>query len=193
MLTDWIMIVITFIYVIATILICVSNKRSADAAKMQTEEMIKQYNETNRPYVIVRFEVIRGGLLCFVLENVGNMPAYSLNVKMNKAFIDNIPEKDKIMELATADDIYLAPGQKIFVTIGGQPVYDKVSIIPAEFELTYNKEYKGKFVIDLKQYGYMLTYESPEADIANYIKKMLEDNKKLGHQLVQSISELKND
>ena len=45
MLTDWIMIIITTIYVIATIVICISNKRSADAAKEQTREMIKQYNE----------------------------------------------------------------------------------------------------------------------------------------------------
>lgn len=51
MLTDWIMIIITTIYVIATIVICISNKRSADAAKEQTREMIKQYNENNRPYI----------------------------------------------------------------------------------------------------------------------------------------------
>lgn len=39
MTTDWLMVIITAIYVVATIFICVYNGKSAKAAEKQTEEM----------------------------------------------------------------------------------------------------------------------------------------------------------
>ena len=54
MLTDWLMVIITAIYVVATIFICVFNGKSAkaahdqtEAARAQTKEMIDQYNAVN--------------------------------------------------------------------------------------------------------------------------------------------------
>lgn len=46
--TDWIMVVITAIYVIATICIMKSNKASADASKAQLEENREQFDEMRR-------------------------------------------------------------------------------------------------------------------------------------------------
>ena len=45
MITDWLMVIITGIYVIATIFIYVSNYRSADASKEQLHEMKKQQEQ----------------------------------------------------------------------------------------------------------------------------------------------------
>lgn len=45
MITDWLMVIITGIYVIATIFICVSNYRSANASKEQLHEMKKQQEQ----------------------------------------------------------------------------------------------------------------------------------------------------
>lgn len=45
MITDWLMVFITGIYVIATIFICVSNYRSANASKEQLHEMKKQQEQ----------------------------------------------------------------------------------------------------------------------------------------------------
>ena len=171
MLTDWIMIIITTIYVIATIVICISNKRSADAAKEQTREMIKQYNENNRPYIIVKFEIVRLGLLCFVVENVGNMPAIGLEIDLCREFIDNIPDdlmRTRVIEFVESKEIYLAPDQKIYITLGGQGDFNEISNIVAKFVVHYSDRYENEYFIDLKQYRYMLTYESPEADIASY-------------------------
>ena len=53
--TDWLMIVITAVYVIATIFICRANIKSAEASKEQLEEMRKQYAEDNRPILDVEF------------------------------------------------------------------------------------------------------------------------------------------
>ena len=64
--TDWLMVIITAIYVVATIIICYFNGKSAKAAKMQTDEMIRQYNIANRPNVTIHFDIIRSGLMCFI-------------------------------------------------------------------------------------------------------------------------------
>ena len=104
--TDWLMVIITAVYVAATIVICVFNGKSAKAAKEQTEtarqqidEMIRQYNESNRPIVIVRFEIIRSGLLCFVLENIGPVVAEDIKIRINDEFIDNLEKEDKQIRL----------------------------------------------------------------------------------------------
>ena len=92
--TDWPMFVITSIYVIATIVICYYNSKSAKAAqeqikvaKDQIAEMIKQYDEAYRPVITIRFETIRNGLMCFVIENTGSVAATNINILINKDFI----------------------------------------------------------------------------------------------------------
>ena len=58
--TDWIMIIITFIYVIATIMIYKANKRSVETMKEQITESKRQFEETQRlsamPYLQVKIE-----------------------------------------------------------------------------------------------------------------------------------------
>ena len=194
MLTDWIMIIITTIYVIATIVICISNKRSADAAKEQTREMINQYNENNRPYIIVKFEIVRSGLLCFVVENVGNMPAIGLNIELCKEFIDNIPDdrmRVRVIEFVESKDIYLAPNQRMYITLGGQGDFNEISNIVAQFVAHYSDRYENVYYIDLKQYRYMLTYESPEADIALYVKKIYELEERYNKEIIKCLKDLK--
>ena len=46
--TDWLMVGITAVYVIATIMICLANVASAKATKKQIEESERQYEETKR-------------------------------------------------------------------------------------------------------------------------------------------------
>ena len=111
--TDWLMVIITAVYVAATIVICVFNGKSAKAAKEQTEtarqqidEMIRQYNESNRPIVIVRFEIIRSGLLCFVLENIGPVVAEDIKIRINDEVIDNLEKEDK--QISAADCIFIS-------------------------------------------------------------------------------------
>ena len=67
---DLLMAIITTIYVIATIFICIYNAKSVKAAKEQIEvtknqirTMVEQYNSVNRPLVSIHFDIIRSGLL----------------------------------------------------------------------------------------------------------------------------------
>lgn len=48
LITDWLMVGITLVYVVATIMICVFNGRSAKATREQVSESQRQYEETKR-------------------------------------------------------------------------------------------------------------------------------------------------
>ena len=57
--TDWLMVVVTTVYVFATIIICVFNGKSAKATREQVAESIRQFEETQRLQVMpyLQFEV----------------------------------------------------------------------------------------------------------------------------------------
>ena len=57
LITDWIMVIITAAYVIATILICIYNGKSADATRKQVEESQRQFEETKRLNMMPYLEV----------------------------------------------------------------------------------------------------------------------------------------
>ena len=171
--TDWPMFTITSIYVIATIAICYYNSKSAKAAqeqikvaKDQIAEMIKQYDEVNRPVVTIRFETIRSGLMCFVIENIGPVAATNINISVNEDFINNLKTIDSRMRLTEhiCSELFLAPYQKVFICIAGIGSFDKVAEIVAKFNISYNgkshHKYDENVEVDLKKYAHTLLYNS---------------------------------
>jgi hypothetical protein len=75
--TEWIMVIITAIYVITTIFICVYNSRAAKAAKDQVTEIRKQYENSLQikmlPYLSVEKienEPNTRGIISFVFGNI---------------------------------------------------------------------------------------------------------------------------
>lgn len=184
--TDWLMVIITAIYVVATIFICYFNAKSAKASNEQTEiskkqmeEMLRQYNATNRPIVTIRFDIIRSGLLCFIVENEGPLPAHNVTIRINDAFINNLSSdhaKKSFRELKDAN-LYLASRQKITLLLGGQPEFSKIAQEKAVIEITYDT-FAETTEIDLEQYGMLLVYNSPLEDIFQAIKKANQQDKK---------------
>ena len=173
--TDWLMVIITGIYVVATIIICYFNGKSAKAAKKQTDEMIRQYNLANRPKVTIHFEVIRSGLLCFVIENEGTSPAHNVKIKINKNFLNGVDEeidRNRLEQIANSE-MYLASKQKIYILLGGQPQFSNLAQNIAEIDISYDG-YEDHTSIDLNQYGMLLVYSSPLEDISQHMKKMKE-------------------
>lgn len=195
--TDWLMVIITAVYVIATIVICVFNGKSAKAAKEQTEtakqqinEMIRQYNESNRPIVIIRFEIIRSGLLCFVVENIGPVAAKDIKIKINDDFIDNIEKEDKQIRIREASEatLFLSSHQKIFILLGGQSHFSKIASVTAKIDITYNGMFNEHTEIDLWQYRFMLTYSSELEDISQHLKHIENETKAYHKKRVNLLS-----
>jgi hypothetical protein len=75
----FVMVVLTFVYVIATIFICVFNGKSASATRRQTEEAQRQFEENNRAHVIPRFVTLEGQLYCLAFHNIGKTMAEKFN------------------------------------------------------------------------------------------------------------------
>lgn len=57
LITDWLMVIITVVYVVATIAICWANIRSASASKDQLAEMKRQYEDDKRMKLMPCFQV----------------------------------------------------------------------------------------------------------------------------------------
>ena len=186
--TDWLMVIMTTIYVVATILICRYNWISAKAAKQQTEEMLVQYKESKRPVISISFEMIRSGLCCFIIENVGESPAHEVNVNVNDEFIDVIPggKENSALQRLRESHLFIASKQKFTVFICGQPEFSKVMNVAAKFDVTYDG-YIEHHEIDLSQYAYMLEYESPLEDLSQSIKKIKEQDKRFQDAFLKKI------
>lgn len=194
--TDWLMVIITAIYVIATILICVFNGKSAKAANEQTQtakkqidEMLRQYNETNRPIVSVHFEIIRSGILCYIVENIGPLPATDVRINVNEEFITNVEKIDSQSRFreATKAKLFLAPKQKVTILIGSQVNFTEYAKVKTVFDISYNGIYNEQTVIDLDQYKFMLIYNSELGDVAQHLKGIHEDSKKFHSGVLKSL------
>ena len=81
---------ITVVYVVATIAICIANIQSANASKKQLEEMRKQYAEENRPRIEVEFLFERRSFYGLRFINHGKSTAQNVEIQLSDAFIDSL-------------------------------------------------------------------------------------------------------
>ncbi len=95
-----IMVIITFVYVIATIAICIANLRSAKATREQLEESKKQYEEEHRAFITYELVYLERMWYGLRLTNHGKRIANNVQLQLSDAFIDSI-ETDSIKKHAS--------------------------------------------------------------------------------------------
>ena len=78
--TDWLMVIITLVYVVATVFICIANIKSAKAAREQTEEMKKQFSLINRPSVSAEIVYLKRTFWMLRFNNNGNQVSYNTKI-----------------------------------------------------------------------------------------------------------------
>lgn len=90
---EWVMVLITAVYVIATCFICWANIKSANASKAQLAEMQRQFYAANRPIVTV--EIIYEKRLWWGLRfsNRGTQTAFNTEIELCDSFIDSLPDE----------------------------------------------------------------------------------------------------
>jgi len=106
-LTDWLMVIITAVYVVATIFICKANLKSAEATKEQLEESKRQFEEnkrqfeeqkrwfeeTNRPFIGCEY-ILKNRAFCGIrFYNYGSKPASNVTFKINDSFRDAVEKE----------------------------------------------------------------------------------------------------
>jgi len=81
-------VLITAVYVFATILICRANIKAASASQRQVAEMQRQFKEANRPYITCEY-ILKNRVICGIrICNHGNMVAKDLTFSICQDFLD---------------------------------------------------------------------------------------------------------
>lgn len=188
----FVMAVLTFVYVIATIFICIFNGRSASATKRQTEEAQRQFEESNRAHVIPRFVTLEGQLYCLAFHNIGKTMAERLIINVSSEWLECLRSTEKNSDVADtlqklkdleiflpAEDKYL---YSICVPADGTGDYLKLCEKPLRIDIEYysgSKRYKEQFELPMKGINCII-------NTSNYVRmeqKKRESIDKIGEQL----------
>lgn len=175
MTADWAMVIITTIYVVATILICWANIKSAQASKEQLKEMQKQYEESNRPNIAVEFLYEKRTYYGIRFINYGKMIAKNVKINLSKEFIYSL--EDRMQSILMAEE-----GKHCFIGVNqhydlyfGTPEYKDIEHkVPASGTITYfsnNKKYEEKFSLDIENYMTTFSVNTDFEDLLECIKK----------------------
>lgn len=182
------MVLITVIYVIATIKICKANSKSAEATEKQVEESRIQFEESNRAFVTADFEIIRNGMLTICIRNHGKRIANNVNIYICNEFIDNVEVEyfKEHMNRINHSKFTLGIGQSWYLSIGSNTHLKQLSKELLYIDISYcdNKNsYNERTVIDLKQYFWALLYESPIQDEFQEMKQISKSIKSIDNTL----------
>lgn len=99
MTSDWAMVFIKLVYVIATIFISWANFKSAKVSNEQLKEMQKQFEENNRPHIEVEFIYVKRSFYGLRFINSGNVLAKNVKIKLSSDFVDTLePSMKEILQ-----------------------------------------------------------------------------------------------
>lgn len=163
---NWTLVILTAIYVIATIAICIANWKSASASKKQTEEMRKQFVNSNRPRLAIRFDARSLKDRSLVVKNCGNQPAidvkFSFNDDFMKALLVAFPESP--LQSLMLSNIYIGEGQEFCLFVADLSSLNKMLKKTLKISVAYKSNsgdmYEETALIDFTQYDF-LTFVNP--------------------------------
>ena len=174
---EWTMVIITGIYVVATIFICCANFKSANASKRQLIEMQKQYAETNRPLIELEFHYSRRTWYIARFVNHGNMTAQRVRIILDQAFIDSLPDAlfRNELERIKGKECIIGVGQHYDLFIGSNKLRGNPNMTPLTGTVKYEahgKEYESDLFVDLEHYMTFFSATTDEEDLLKSVKKI---------------------
>ena len=179
---DWLMVGITAVYVIATILICIANMKSAKATREQIDESKRQFEAINRPRVVV--ELIYERRLWFGLRfvNNGNRIANNVRVEISQKFIDSLPEQkiQTVLNEQKGKIFVLGVGQYYDLFFGSNKYWHTPHKIPISGTISYEDNERifenEPFYIDMETYA---TFFSLNTEMDDLLKRLDTQNLEL--------------
>ena len=183
--TDWLMVIITLVYVIATIFICWANIKSAEASKEELAEMKRQYAEENRPHIEVEFCYERRTWYIVRFINHGKLTAQHVKILLDEGFISSLPEqaiKDTLLKQREKECI-IGVGQHYDLYIASNELRGNPNMKPVMGKILYQDEsskYESEIYIDLENYAtfFYSTSDDPMVKELKNIKKEIEGLKR---------------
>lgn len=159
--SNWVLVIITAIYVVATIGILFANKKSAKAANEQLTEMKNQFEINDSPSVEVEFHHFDDVAIGIRVVNHGKHTAQEVQIEYSEKFsgkieaietgfyktsIDSIKGKKCVLGVGQYTDLLIANYQEIKGLDNKPPICGKVSY---SFR---NKDYSTDFYFDIDDY-----------------------------------------
>ena len=181
MTADWVMVIITGVYVIATIFICWANIKAANASKEQLREMQREFAETNKPNIELEFHYSRRTWYIARFVNRGNLSAQHVKINLDQEFIGSLPEESmkKELERIKGKECIIGAGQHYDLYIGSNQLRGNPNMKPLTGTIEYKAQgetYQSDLYVDLENY---MTFFSSTTDEEDLLKSM----KKIGDEL----------
>lgn len=172
---DWLMVIITGIYVIATIVICRANIKAANASKAQLAEMKKQYEEDMRPYI--EAELIYERRMWYIVRfiNHGKYTAQHVKINLSQDFIESLPEENirTLLNKQKDKECIIGVGQHYDLFIGSNKLRGNPNMMPVTGVVTYQSngnQYTTDLYIDLSNYMVFFSINSDHEDLMKALK-----------------------
>ena len=186
---DWITAIFTIIYVIATIFICVYNAKSAKAAREQTQEMKRQYEEDNRPYVTVEFIFERKSFFGLRFVNHGRKTAEHVRITFNEQFIDSLDtDYQNMVKNQNGKECIIGVEQHYDIFIADRTMRQNNAIAPVIGKIDYTSagnKYETPFEIDIENYMTIFSVGNDENGIEKELGQMSTSIKQINDKLGQ--------
>ena len=181
--TDWLMVLITFIYALVTFFILLANNSSAKASKDELAEFKRQFDEDNRARIEYEFCYVQRTWYIVRFVNHGKKTAYHVKIELDDGFIESIPRNEfqEILRNQKNKEVIIGVGQHYDLFISDNSLRGNSNLMPLTGRLSYQdkKKYKCEIFIDLEGYATFFSSASDEERLVNEIKRINEEIKNL--------------
>lgn len=196
--TNLVMVIVTSIYVVATIFICWANFKSANASKEQLKEMQRQHAETYRPLVELEFHYVRKLWYLVRFVNHGTLTAQHVRINIDQCFVNSLPEEafKKGLEMIRGKECIIGVGQHYDLFIGSNQLRDNLNMLSLTGTIEYEAQgikYKSDLFVDLEQYMTFFSVTTDEEDLHKSIKAIGDQLKSINRTLTNKRDEFDND
>lgn len=179
---DWAMVIITAVYVVATIFICCANIKSAKASQAQLTEMQRQFAESNRPEIEVEFHYLRRTWYVVRFVNRGEKTAQHVKINIAQSFINSLAEEAFQKELIRIKEkeCIIGVGQHYDLFIGSNKFRGNPNMEPFTGTVEYEsqgKSYQSDLFVDFEHYMTFFSSTTDEEDLLKSMKKMTDELK----------------
>lgn len=187
--SEWTMVIITAVYVVATIFICIANFKSANATKKQLEVLKKQYDEQHQPYITTELIYVQRLFFGLRFTNHGNRIAETVKIDFDQQFVNCLKGSFKqSIEEQKGKECVIGIGQHYDLFIGSNDIRGQEDLVPAKGIIKYRscgQEYESVFHIDLKNYMTFFSVTSNEEKIQTELKNQNDKLERIGRSLVR--------
>ena len=188
MLTDWLMVIITAVYVIATIFICMANIKSATATREQLAESRRQYEEEHCPYISYQLIFENRTWYGMKFTNHGLREATHVQIKFSQEFLSSISKcsfSEGLNEL-NEKEFTLGIGQSYCIFFGTDEFRNNPDKKPIVGEIIYqdtHSTYRNSFNIDFEKYATFFSVNTTADDLHSDMKKLTQELRNISQTL----------